>query len=102
MTPLNDNDSGSVKQGERSMTQSPRVSWPDDRADLAGSPRNLQTRLAGCQPGSLRQQESAQRETQPDSMVSAGGTANQDESTTAAIAPGPRSSRTLWADQWQR
>jgi len=102
MTQVNIKSSGSMSQRESSMTQSPRVRWPDDRADLAGSPRNLQKRLAACQAGSERQQEPSQRTMRPTPTVSSGETANQDGRNIPAETPSPRSSRTLWADEWQR
>ena len=84
------------------MTQPPRVRWSDDRADLVGSPRNLQKRYAAYQAGGLSQQETGQPATQPDPTLSSGENANQEPSSILAKMSSPRCSRTLWADKWQR
>ena len=57
------------------MTQLLRVRWSDDRADLAGSARNLQERSAACQSRILGKQDTGPSAGQPEPASSSGDNA---------------------------
>ena len=106
------------------MTQLPRVRWSDDRADLAGSARNLQERCAASLSRALGRQETGPAAGQPEPASSAGDNAHPVSSAGdiaqpassagnnaqpvlsadeyANLTPRPRHSRLTWADKWQR
>lgn len=84
------------------MTQPPHVRWSDDRADLIGSPRNLQKTRAAYQVGGLGQRATDQSASQPEPPSISANNASQGSGNISAKTASPRSPRTLWADKWQR
>jgi hypothetical protein len=88
--------------GPSGMNQQPRVRWSDNSAAVIGSPRNIQEKLAAYQARGWGQQETGRSARQPEPTLSSGGSANQEPRNTRALAPSLRSSRSTWADKWQR
>jgi hypothetical protein len=89
-------------QGPSGMNQHPRGSWSDNDTGVIGSPRDIQEKLAAYQAGGWGQQETGRSAGPPAPALSAGGPANQEPRNTHALTPGLRSSRSTWADKWQR
>jgi len=105
---LLDRPSGDAAPGRLSgcapsgMNQQPRVRWSDNSADVLGSPRNIQKRLAAYQARGWGQQKTGWWAEQREPTVISGGIANQEPRNTGALAPSVRSSGSMWADKWQR
>ena len=87
------------RQGESSMTRRPQVRWSDD--GLIGSPRNIQEKLAAYQARGLGRSRTGRSATQPEPASSSMEVADA-EPTIPATMPSLGSSRSLWADKWQR
>jgi len=88
--------------GPSGMSQQPRVRWSDNSAAVVGSPRNIQERLAAYQARGWGQQETGRSARQPEPALISGGIANQEPRNTRALTSSLRSSRSTWADKWQR
>ena len=105
---LTDRRSGDTAPGRLSghgpsgMNQQPRVRWSDNSSAVVGSPRNIQEKLAAYQASGWGQQETGRPARQPESALISEGIANQEPRNTGALTPSLRSSRSTWADKWQR
>lgn len=89
-------------RGPSGMNQQPRVRWSDNSAAIVGSSRNIQEKLAAYQARGWGQQEAGRLARQPEPALSSGVSAHQESSNTRALTPSLRSSRSTWADKWQR
>ena len=88
--------------GPSGMNQQPRVRWSDNSGAVVGSPRHIQEKLAAYQARGWGQQETGRSARQPQPALIAAGIANQEPRNTSALTPSLRSSRSTWADNWQR
>jgi hypothetical protein len=89
--------------GPSGMNQQPGVRWADNSADIVGSPRNIQEKLSAYQARGWGPQETSRSSARPPELsLSSGGIASQEPSNTRAPTPSLRSSRSTWADKWQR
>jgi len=86
----------------RAGNQQPRIRWSDNSADIVGSWRNIQEKLAAYQARGWGQQETGRSARRPEPALSSRVSANQEPSNTRALTPSLRSSRSTWADKWQR
>jgi hypothetical protein len=89
-------------RGPSGMNQQPRVRSSDNSAAVVGSPQYIQEKLNAYQARGWGQQETDRSARQPEPALSSGVSANQESSNTRALTPSLRSSRSTWADKWQR
>ena len=88
--------------GPRGINQQPRVRWSDNSADVVGSPQNIQKRLAAYQARGWGLQETGRPAWKSEPALHSGEMADQETRNLPALAPSLRSSRSTWADKWQR
>ena len=88
--------------GPSGMNQQPRPRWPDNSADVVGSPRNIQKRLAAYQARGWGLSETGRPARESEPAFISGEMADQETRNSPALAPSLRSSRSMWADKWQR
>jgi hypothetical protein len=89
-------------RGPSGMNQQPRIRWSDNSAAVVGSPRYIQEKLAAYQARRWGQQETGRSARQPEPTLISGVNANQERRNTRARTPSLSSSRSTWADKWQR
>ena len=88
--------------GPSGMNQQPRFRWSDNSAAVIGSARNIQEKLAAYQARGWGQQETGRSAREFELALRSGGIANQEARNAGAPTPSLRSSRSTWADKWQR
>jgi hypothetical protein len=86
--------------GPSGMNQQLRVRWSDNSPAIVGSPRNTAEKIAAYQAHGCGQVDRAVR--RPEPALSSGVVANQEPRNTHALTASLRSSRSTWADKWQR
>jgi hypothetical protein len=105
---LLDRKSGDIAPGRLSehgpsgINQQPRVRWSDNSASVVGSARHIQEKLAAYQARGWGQQETGRSAREFELALGSRGIANQEATNTGALTPSLRSSRSTWADKWQR
>jgi hypothetical protein len=105
---LLDRQSGDIAPGRPSghgpsgMNQQPRFRWSDNSASVVGSARHIQEKLAAYQARGWGQQETGRSAGEFELALRSGETANQEARNTGVPTSRPRSSRSTWADKWQR
>ena len=89
-------------RGPSGMNHQPCVGWPDDSSEIVGSPRNIQEKLIAYRARGWGQQETRRPARHPEPEVSSGVSADPEPSHPHELGSTLRSSRSTWADKWQR
>ena len=90
-------------QGPSGMNQQPRVRWADNSADIVGSPQNIQEKMSAYQARGWGPQATSRSSARPsETSLSFGEISDQEASNAHAPTQSLRSSRSTWADKWQR
>ena len=79
--------------------QQPHVSWSDNSANIIGSRRYIQEKLAAYQAWRRGQQATGGSARQPEPGLISRGSANQEPKNTRALTASLRSPESTWADK---